>query len=363
MAATIWLVALLILAAFLFRQASIPNGQGQYGIDFVVYYQAARDVAAGTSPYAAEMFTGPVPAQGALLYKYAPIFAQVLVPLTAVSFEVAAAIWLLIQGLALFGGTWIAARAGGVPRTLEAFCWCGAATTLFLPNFDTIWKGNVSGILAFLTAAALLGGASGGLGVATSVLVKTTPIAMLPAALVGGRRVVAGLLVAVAAAAVSFAVAPGTWIDFARAIPNLVSGPVFFATNLAPDIQLQVSLPALASLAPLVRIVAVGAGVAAILLSVVAARRARGWPAAILLGAAATLILPSSTWYHYLAPLLPLAAFSWPAASHRGRLLLLAGAASVTLGLAYLPLAVAGAAVMVAGSLVAIWPRPREATT
>jgi hypothetical protein len=360
-AATIWVVAALILAGFLVRQASNVE-HGQYGIDFIVYYQAANDVASGNSPYAAAMFTGPVAAQGELLYKYAPVFAQALVPLTALSFPIATAAWLVIQGAAVFAGTWLAARLGGVPRSVEAFCWCGAATTLFLPNFDTLWKGNVSGILAFMTALALAGGASGGLGVAASVLVKTTPIVMLPAAFVAGRRVLAGLAVGAAAVVVSFVLAPAAWTDFLRVIPNLVSGRVDFPTNLAPDIQVQMAFPSAPVLATLTRVGAVAVGVAAIVLSVVVAHRRAGWPAAVALGVAATLILPSSTWYHYLAPLLPIAAFAWSHASSREKLVLVLGATSVTAGLAWLPLAVAGAAAMVVASLLAVWPRASTAT-
>jgi hypothetical protein len=360
-AVTIWLVAAFILAAFLVRQAANAE-HGQYAIDFVVYYQAAADVAAGTTPYAPEMFTDPVPAQGALLYKYAPIFAQLLVPLTAFTFPIAAAMWLIVQGAAVFAGTWLAARLGGMPRTLEAFCWCGAATTLFLPNFDTLWKGNVSGILALLTAVALVGGASGGVGVVSAGLLNTTPVVMIPGALVAGRRVLVGLLVGVAAAVVSFAFAPAAWVDYVRVIPNLVSGPVFFETNLAPDIQVQLAVPSMTALATLTRIAAVATGIAAVLLSIVVARRADGWAAAVALGASATLILPSSTWYHYLAPLLPLALFAWPRARQRVRAVLLCGAAGVTLGLALLPLAVAGAFVMVGGTLLTVWPRQPEAT-
>ena len=358
-AATVWAISAAVLAVFLVRQASDPDGQ--YGFDFTVYYQAASDLAAGNSPYAAEMFLGPVAAQGALLYKYPPIFAQLLSPLTSASFSVATAIWLAIQGAAVFAGTWLAARLGGVPRSLEAFCWCGAATTLFLPNFDTLWKGNVSGILAFLTAVTLIGGVSGGLGVVSSVLVKTTPVVMLPAALAAGGRVYAGLVAGTIAAVVSFVLAPGAWIDFARVIPNLVSGDALFSTNLAPDIQVQLAIPSMPVLATLVRFVAVGVAAGAIVLSVAVARRPGGWPAAVALGVAATLLLPSATWYHYLAPLLPLAVFAWPRARRGARVLMLGGATAVTSGLLFLPLAIFGGAAMVVGILLAIWPRRAEA--
>jgi hypothetical protein len=151
-------------------------------------------------------------------------------------------------------------------------------------------------------------------------------------------------------------------MEFVRVLPNLVSGPALFPTNLAPDVQIQVAFPSMPLLATLTRPIAMALGGAAIFLSVLAARRADGWPAAVVLGVAATLLLPSATWYHYLAPLLPIAAFAWPRATQRARATLLAGAALITLGLLSLPLAIAGAATVVVGALSVLWPRRREAS-
>jgi hypothetical protein len=304
-----------------------------------------------------------VPAQGVYegIFKYPPLFAQLLVPLTALDFWLSAGVWLAIQTALILVGVWIAARAGGAPRTFETVCWCGAAATLFLPNFDTVWKGNVSGGLAFLVALSLAGGLRGGLGVASAVLLKTTPVVMLPAALSGGRRSLLGLAVLTPVVGLSVLISPGAWFDFVRVLPNLVSGPAQFATNLSPDNLVSYALPALPLAAEIVRWLGVGMGVLAVIGSVMVARRPGGWPAAVVLGVAAMLLLPSATWYHYLAVLLPLAAYAWPRAGRRSRFGLAAGAAAVSLALPVLPLAVAGAGLMLGSALSAVWPHQRIA--
>jgi hypothetical protein len=62
-------------------------------------------------------------------------------------------------------------------------------------------------------------------------------------------------------------------------------------------------------------------------------------------------------WYHYLVVLLPFAAIAWIAATLRLRSVLLGAAAAVTLGLAWLPGALAGAIVLATTSLAILWPR------
>jgi len=155
----------------------------------------------------------------------------------------------------------------------------------------------------------------------------------------------------------SFVLAPNAWFDFARVIPNLISGPSLFPNNLALQSLAYYAWPGVPWAADLARAVSVGGGLAALAASVVVARRAGGWPAALTLAVAALLLLPSATWYHYLAVLLPLAAFAWPRAGRRARVGLFAGGATVTLGLAALPVTVVGAAVMAVSSLVSVWPR------
>lgn len=354
LAGVLWFLGTLVLGAILLRQTVSPNGQ--YAFDFQVYHAAAGQVAAGNSPYDPSMFTGPIPAQGALLYKYPPLLAQLLVPLAGLPLGVAAGIWFLAQGFAVFAATWLAARAGGAARSAETFAWSAVATTFFLPIFDTLWKGNVSGFLALFVAIALYGGAAGGAAAMVSTLIKSTPVVMVLPALVAGRRSVLGVAAAGVVGISSFVLSPKAWFDFARVIPNLLSGPSVFANNLAPDSLVSNAMPDQALVALATRLVVLAVGAVAVVASMIVARRTGGWPAALTLAVAASLLLPSATWYHYLAVLLPLAAFAWPKANGRVRLGLFAGAATVTLGLAAIPLTVVGAAVMGASTLTAIWP-------
>jgi hypothetical protein len=360
LAALLWLAGTVVLGAVLLGQANDPAGQ--YAFDFQAYHGAATDIAAGRSPYAADMFNGPIPAQGEVLYKYPPLLAQLLVPLAALPLGSAAAIWFVAQAAAILAAVWLSIRVGGAARSLETFAWSAVAATFFLPNFDTLWKGNVSGFLALTVAVALTGGVGGGAGSVAATLLKTTPVVMLVPALVAGRRVLTGVALGLPVLAVSVLLSPTAWLDFARVIPNLLSGPSVFANNLAPHSLVATALPALPLAADIARVLALGAGVAALVVSAILARRSSGWAAAVTLGVAASLLIPSATWYHYLAVLLPLAAFAWARASSRQRVALIAGAGVVSLGLAWFPLVVAGAVTMVGASFAAVRPDPSGST-
>ena len=354
-----------VLGAVLVRQMGDPKGQ--FAFDFNVYFAAAERFAATGTPYGQQMFDGPVPAQGVYegIYKYAPPFAQLLTPFLFMGSTVAAAVWFVAQAAMILVGTFFAARQGGAPRSLETLLWCAVAATFFLPNFDTLWKGNVSGALAFFVAFSLAGGSGRGAATAAAIVIKTTPVTLLPAALVAGRSVWRGLLLGAGFVAVSVLLAPRAWVDFIRILPNLISGSAAFPTNIAPDNIVLYTFPDYPFAATIVRIGAIVAGVGCVALSVMAARRERGWPLAVFLGVAAMLLLASSNWYHYLAVLLPLGAFAWPGATRAQRLLILGGSSTITFALVWLPLAVVGAVALVAGAVGAAWPariRPQQSS-
>jgi hypothetical protein len=63
------------------------------------------------------------------------------------------------------------------------------------------------------------------------------------------------------------------------------------------------------------------------------------------------LLLPAAWWYHYLVALLPVGALAWGAARPPDRLCIVAGAAAITLAIAWLPLALIGTALLALGSL------------
>jgi hypothetical protein len=337
------------------RQRADPAGQ--YGIDFAYWYRAATDVAAGISPYPQRYLEGPVPVTD-FGYKYPPTFGQSLFPLTRLPLLQATDVWALIQAALAFLAVWLAGLLGGARRTLEHALWSGVAVALYLPIFDTVWKGNVSAVQAFQVAVLLSGGAVAGISLASAVLLKTTPIAIVPAAFAHRGRVLwAAIGSSLGAVALSMLFAPEAWLDYFLIQPNLLGGSYVVGYNLLPASLAAIVLPDLPALAAGLRLIAFTLGLAAVIAAVVSARRQGGWPAAVLLGTIAMLLIPGALWYHYLAVLLPPAAFAWARATANERFALVGGAACITVALVWLPLATFGAMLLATATLRALWPR------
>ena len=355
LAGTLLLVGAIVMAASLTRQAAADDGQ--FAIDFGDYHRAALRMADGATPYAPEMLLGPIDSQGLDRYRYPPPFAQLLGPLAGLGLERAASLWLLIQATAVLAAMWAGTGIGGARRSPERLLWCGVAAVFYLPFFDTLWKGNVSGVLALSCVAVALGGVHAGLGATFGTLLKAVPATMLPAALVADSRsrwtVVLGISMV---AAVSFTMAPGAWFDYAVVMRNLVTGSSDHLTNLAPGAVVGGLASELAG--DIVRLGSLVIAVVSLGGSTLLARDREGLPAAALLGTIALLLIPGSLWYHYLVILLPFAAMAWPRAPAGTRGALLASGALISVSLVWLPLALAGATLMAALSLVVLWPRP-----
>jgi glycosyl transferase family 87 len=363
-ALAVGVIGVLLVTRLLATQIGDPRGQ--FAIDFGDYYGAAREVARGHTPYAPAMLAGPVPSQGIGAYRYPPVFAQLLVPLTSLPLPSAAFVWLAIHAACIFAAVWIAGNWGGARRTRERVLWSAVACLYFFPAFDALWKGNVSGVVAYQVALILGAGFTAGLALAGAVLLKVSPATLVPAMLFGGRRgdpdahlfERRGLvLCAVGITAASLFISPQAWLDYGRVLPNLLGGFVDYPTNLAPASLIATRAPQLAALAPVIRVLTLALSLGAIALAVWLSTKPGGWPAAVTAGAAAMLFLPSSIWYHYLVVLLPLAAFAWPRARINGRAGLLAGAFLVYAGFAWwLPFATVGTLVMLAALLAILWP-------
>jgi alpha-1,2-mannosyltransferase len=361
-AATLLVVGVAVLGMALARQAADPRGQ--FAIDFADYQVAAQRIAVGESPYAAAMLAGPVDAQGQDRFRYPPVSAQLLVPFAVLPLVAAAGIWLVMQAACLLAAVWLAGSLGGASRSRERVLWSGVAATWFLPVFDTLWKGNVSGIVALAVTLVAFGGAASATSAVAATVLKLAPAALLPAALIaGGRRAwfATGATV-IAVIGVSVALSPGAWADYAVVLPNLLAGSADYSTNLAPA-ALAESSGWPGGAVDALRLAALGAAAVAVVLSATVARRRGGLPAATILGAVAMLLLPAALWYHYLCVLLPIAALAWPAAGPRLRAVLALGAALVSSAVAWLPLALVGATVIIAAALHALWPRRPAAAT
>lgn len=346
-ATTLAVLGTLILGAAMLRQASDPSGQ--FGIDLGDYHGAARALIDTGHPYAPEMLAGPVDAQGLERYRYPPPLAQLLVPLAGLSVTAAASIWLVLQAIAMVAAVWLALGAAGVPRHAERAAWSVVACLVFMPVFDTLWKGNVSGLVALVVTLVAMGGRPAGVGAVAGTLLKVVPGTFLPLLLAEGRRaIVAGAATAVGVVALSVLATPTAWADYAVVLPNLLGGSADYATNLAPATLVERAGGG-AALGSAVRVVTLALAAALTLLAPIIAWRRPGYhgrAAGVTLATAAMLLLPAATWYHYLAALLPIAALAWPAASASGRLALLGAAAAITVGVAALPLATLGAALL-----------------
>jgi hypothetical protein len=344
-----------LVATMLMRQADAADGQ--FAIDFGDYYLSAERLAAGESPYAPEMLAGPTAAQGTDRYRYPPWFGQALQPLTGLSLDGAAIVWLVVQAAAIVTAVWIGSGVGGAAVTLERALWCGVAAAFFLPVFDALWKGNVSGVLALAAVLVALGGTAAGVAAGVATLLRAVPATLLPAVLASDARSRwSAVLVLTIAIGVGFVLAPAAWIDYPTVVANMLGGSTDYANNLAPAaVASNLDVPDLG--VSLLRIATLALAAAAVAGSAWLARTREGLPAAALLGATAMLLAPGSLWYHYLVILLPFAAMAWPRAPAPMRMTLFAAAALISVSLVWLPLALLGAAVLAVASLIVIWPR------
>ncbi|MGH2407815.1 MAG: glycosyltransferase family 87 protein [Candidatus Limnocylindrales bacterium] len=360
-ACLLFVVGALGAGGYLVSRASEPLAAGQFGIDFADYHAAAVRMGEGQSPYDADMLAGPIAAEGQHRYRYPPVFAQLLQPLAGLPLTDATWLWLAFQLACLVGAAWLAGSAAGMARSPERLLWTAAAVTWFLPDLDALWKGNVSGVQALLVALLFAPpGVSGG-AAAVNALLKLTPLATAAIAFLRGRRdAIAVVLVGAAVTTASLLLAPLAWSDYMTVVGNLLRGSADYPANLAPAIQLQVAFGVGAPWTDLVRLATIVVGSGLLLLGLLWARRPGGWPGAATAGVAGMLLLPGAIWYHYLALLLPVAIHAWARAGSRQRLGLAIGAAAVSFGVAWLPLASLGAAVLVAASLIALRPPARS---
>jgi alpha-1,2-mannosyltransferase len=352
--ATVLIVtATLLLGSLLLARAASPTGQ--FGIDATDYLTAADRIARGESPYARSMLDGPVDSQGIDRYRYPPPLAQLLVPLASTPTPVALWAWFAIGLGAIVASLLVALRMAGLLR-LEPVLWSLAAACLFLPVFDSLWKGNVSGLLALLVAVAAGGGAAGGAAVALAALLKVVPVVFVPGwLLVGSRSRRAMIATAIAVVGASVLLSPGAWRDYLTVLPNMLAGSADEATNVAPWSMVARS-GAPEQLGTFVRAGSIALALGAVAASVVVIRRQGGVALAATLCSIAMLLLPAALWYHYLVVLLPLAIIAWPQATHGARAAIVVAGLCVSGGIAWLPLATIGWVAMAGAILLAMRP-------
>lgn len=307
------LVAMAALLAYigLWRWATSP--ESFFGDDLYAYTAAADRLAATGSPYHADLFRGPiVSAENVLIgYLYPPVLAQLFLPIRAVPHFALAVAWSAVQAICL-AILLPLASAGRSDLTLKRGLLALGFGLGFYPLQFAIFGGNLSGWLAIGVALSLASGPliRGSVGaVATSL--KLLPLPMFLAAMTDRRSRLAAVIPLTTIILVSLLVAPRAWSDFAAVLPNILRiGMADNPTNLSPANAL-VSFGLLGLGLMLGWVLAIGFALAAI-----ASGIRDGYSNRVLAMAIFSVTFASSTlWDHYLAVLVPLIIWAWPAAS------------------------------------------------
>jgi hypothetical protein len=283
----------------------------QIGYDFSQYWLAASRFAAGGPLYLEAYLRGPIPAL-ADDYFYPPAFAQLLGLLTGVPLTIAYVAFAIL-GLTIFVvTTWKCAQAGGARGGIDLSLGTALLLAAAFPVAFAVIFGNVEALLvAAITVALLARPARGGAALALGVVLKITPIALVPAlAARSWRALLAFGLALLAVVGLGFILAPDAWIAFPTILDHLAGRIDDYATNAAPAAVIAtIAGPAAGSVARLVTLAVAGV---LVLLSALLARRPGGWPSALFAATFASLLVPPTLWQHYPAILLPFIAFAWP---------------------------------------------------
>ena len=287
--------------------------------DLATYVRAARALGAGQSPY--DLSAINAPSYNEAIYRYPPVLASLLVPLAWAPFTLTG----LAYSAALFGslvaGLALASAAGGWAPTRLRLGALVAVCLWFTPVWGMLWATNTEGFQVLALGISLYAGSGLIRGAASAIgpWLKVAPVLVLPALLVRhGPRGLAGLAAASAVLVLpSLWLAPHAWADLVPVLNATAGGGLDIGWNLSP-----VAMAHAAGLSvlefPLRLALWIGAG-ALVGASIIVAHKPDGWPAALACATAASLLLPTILWEHYLIVLLPFAAVAFPRASPRAR--------------------------------------------
>ena len=214
---------------------------GIFGLDFVEFYRAAEELAAGRTPYYTWRYNKP------------PTVAYAAIPLTALSLPHAKYVFFIAQLAALIAACWLALTAFFAPARgtrLELFVLTVALVTVSYPVHFLLDRGNLDGFVTlFVVAAAPLAmrvsggsalrGMAGGVLLACGVLTKLYPV-VLAGPLVIARRWWALLGVAITCVVV-VAITHEVWLEFVQRIAwgrfGYVSGPAPENASIASTVE------------------------------------------------------------------------------------------------------------------------------
>ncbi len=283
------------------------------GIDFGVYYRAAQALAHGRSLYgtpppccfSAAAMTG---------YTYPPLFAALLVPLTALPVDDAGRLWLALDCVALGLMVFLGARAAPGRIGGEALAWIVLLVLSSGAVLAALYEIQATPVAVALEAAfawtVVRGRAAlpGGAALALAGAVKGSPLLLVPSLLAAPRRfalrsLVAVLVALLALAAVMLALSPQVFFYLGHVLPSFSSGVVSSSDRSLPGVLLRllaaagVTPPAALSTAFLV------VEAAAIAVTVALCRGVAGPAGRALVVAGLLAVIPivqGVTWDHHL---------------------------------------------------------------
>jgi hypothetical protein len=166
--------------------------------------------------------------------------------------------------------------------------------------------------------------------------------------------------------------APPGFFDMPGVLVKVAGAGSAGDSNLAPWSWMTL-LSGSAEVGSVIRVVSWAGASALVVVSILAARRPGGWPAALVAATAAGLLVPGAVWDHYLLILLPLGAFAWGRLSFDSKAALLTSGFFMTLlgfaltyslsgSMAFHSASVAVSAAWFLGVLVyGLWPRSSHA--
>ena len=171
--------------------------------DYIFYRRAALGLAKGSDIYAA--FQQACPHAGAACqgftgyYIYPPLLAGLMRPLTALSTQAGARVWVVAGHLSLAIALVIVHRAIRELTSVAAMALLAAATLVFLPLYENLYFMQVNTfVLALLALAALVfmiqpSGIAAGIALGVASVLRVTPVGM-GLALLRSRRALPGVV-------------------------------------------------------------------------------------------------------------------------------------------------------------------------
>lgn len=272
-----------------------------WAFDFRAYYDAVERLASTGTPYQAATVNGPFQPTSSGLYLYSPVPAVLMLPLSALSLDVATIAWLGLRLVVLV----VTCALMPVARPIRL-----ATLGIAAMSWPVLYDLNLGNVSLFITFLAVLGWRQldrplGSLALAAAITIRPTMALLAASQLVRGAwRPLA--LTGVALFGLVLLTLPfvgiGGWADYLTLLRN-VQGVTGEPSNVdLASALLRLGGPAWAASVALV--IGYAVAVAAVLLSL---RRDR--ELSYVVTVVATLLLSPLLWEHYLTLLLLPAAF------------------------------------------------------